>query len=455
MLRTVCVRPTLWEALLPAEALVMPAELEAVDALLDDRRFFEPFRRFFDPVFGRPSIPMETYLRLMFLKYRYRLGYETLCVEVTDSLTWLRFCRIPLGERAPHPSTLMKITTRCGSRTVEELNAHLVSIGVEAGVVDMEWLRADTTVVPADIKYPTDSGLLTKGISRIGVLVGRLQAAGLAPRTEFVDQTPQARQGAHRIGSKLRRRHDDAKAEVLAITGALADLAETTVEQAKRVLVNAWRMGERPVRRLRRMLADLGHLLDAVAQVIAQTRLRLAGDTPAAKTRRVSLHDDDARPIRKGSLATPTQFGYTGQVTDNRDGIVVDYEIEAGMPPDAPRLAPAIRRSITATGVVPTAVTADRGYGQASVDAELAELGIAHIAILRKGQPGKARQQIETEAAFVELVKWRTGAEGRIAALKRQHGWGRARLRGLEGARIWCGWGVLSHNAIKIAALSN
>jgi hypothetical protein len=36
-------------------------------------------------------------------------------------------------------------------------------------------------------------------------------------------------------------------------------------------------------------------------------------------------------------------------------GIVVDYEIEAGMPPDAPRLAPAIARAITATGVVPGA----------------------------------------------------------------------------------------------------
>ena len=60
------------------------------------------------------------------------------CAEVSDSLRWLRFCRIPLGERAPHLSTLMKITTRCGSWTVAELNAHLVAVavGVEAGVID-------------------------------------------------------------------------------------------------------------------------------------------------------------------------------------------------------------------------------------------------------------------------------------------------------------------------------
>ena len=64
----------------------MPAELVRVDRLLDDVRFFAPYREFFHATLGRPSIPIETYLRLMFLKYRYRLGFETLCREVTDSI---------------------------------------------------------------------------------------------------------------------------------------------------------------------------------------------------------------------------------------------------------------------------------------------------------------------------------------------------------------------------------
>lgn len=46
---------------------------------------------------------METYLRLMFLKHRYRLGYESLCAEVSDSISWRRFCRIDIdaGCRTP------------------------------------------------------------------------------------------------------------------------------------------------------------------------------------------------------------------------------------------------------------------------------------------------------------------------------------------------------------------
>ena len=74
MFVTVGDQPSLFESVLPAELLRLPEELGRVDALLDDPVFFEPFVPFFDPRLGRPSTPMETYLRLMFLKSRYRLG---------------------------------------------------------------------------------------------------------------------------------------------------------------------------------------------------------------------------------------------------------------------------------------------------------------------------------------------------------------------------------------------
>ena len=456
MLRTVCDQPTLWETILPPEALGIPAELAAVDQVLDDPRFFEPFRAHFDPVFGRPSIPIETYLRLMFLKYRYQLGYERLCREVQDSITWQRFCRIPLGGRAPHPTTLMKITTRCGPGVVDQLNEALLAKAVAAKVLKTTRLRADTTVVPANVKYPTDSGLLTRGIAKIAKSVRRIQTAGAATRTGFVDVTADARRYAHRIGSKLRRRTGEAKDEVLVITGKLADLAEVTAAQAKAVVRNARRSIARDggQSKLRRCIDDLAVTIQRVERVITQTSQRLAGDTPPGSTRLVSLHDPDARPIRKGSLRRLTQFGYTAQVTDNEDGVIVDWEIQIGNPPDAPRLLPAIARVKQRTGRSPEAVTADRGYGYASVDDTLKELGVDTVAIPRAGPPGRERRRIEHAAAFRDLIKWRTGSEGRIATLKRQYGWDRARLIGINGATAWCGWGILAHNSIKIANLT-
>lgn len=62
----------------------------------------------------------------MFLKFRYGLGYESLCREVADSITWRRFCRIALDGAVPHPTTLMKLNTRCGSAAVAGLNEALL-----------------------------------------------------------------------------------------------------------------------------------------------------------------------------------------------------------------------------------------------------------------------------------------------------------------------------------------
>src|SRR5207302_71184 len=139
-----------------------------------------------------------------------------------------------------------------------------------------------------------------------------------------------------------------------------------------------------------------------------QTRTRLAGEVPDGATRVVSLHDPDARPIAKGRLGRPVEFGYKAQVVDNADGVVLDHQIVAGNPPDAPMLVPAIARLIARFGRAPRAVTADRGYGQANIDTELEALGVKRVAIPRRGKPGAARQHVQRSRSFVKLVKWRT-----------------------------------------------
>jgi len=475
---TVGDQPSLFESVLPPELLRLPEELGRVDALLDDPVFFEPFVPFFDPRLGRPSTPMETYLRLMFLKFRYRLGYEALCREVSDSITWRRFCRIALDGSVPHPTTLMKLSTRCGSAAVAGLNEALLAKAAEAKVLRTNRVRADTTVVPANVAYPTDSGLLAKAIRRITVSGRRIRAAGGAVRTKLRDRSRAAGKRAHGIAAKLRSRsqlgRDQVKDGVQRITGELADLAGAAARDAQRLLDNARRALRRAevkaaelagagVRdpaagrrrgRLARAINDLSALLHATAKITEQARQRIAGTTPDGASRVVSLHDVDARPIAKGRLGKPVEFGYKGQIVDNDDGVVVDHQMHAGNPADAPQLAPAIQRIRARSGRAPRTVTADRGYGEAATDQALTELGVRTVVIPRKGRPGAARQHVEKRRAFRRTIKWRTGCEGRISTLKRGYGWDRTRLDTLEGAKTWTGQGVFTHNLTRIAALT-
>jgi IS5 family transposase len=414
----------------------------------------------------------------MFLKFRYRLGYESLCREVSDSFTWRRFCRIPLDGSVPHPTTLMKLTTRCGAAAVDGLNEALLAKATEAKVLRTTTLRADTTVVPSNVSYPTDSGLLAKAIRRIAATGKRIQAAGRATRTTVRDRSRAAGKRAHSIGFKLRSRsaagRDEALAAVRRTTGELADLAETAATDAERLLANAKHalrrarakatarkaQGEhdgaagRRRGRLARAIDDLEDLVTATRQITAQTRQRLAGQTPDGATRRVSLHDPDARPIAKGRLGKPVEFGHKTQLVEGDDGVIVDHNVERGNPADAPQLAPAVDRVRTRAGRPPRTVTADRGYGEKAVEDDLRDLGVRHVVIPRKGKPSADRRAEEHRPAFRRTIKWRTGVEGRISALKRGYGWDRTRIDSTEGAKIWVGHGVLAHNLVKISTLA-
>jgi transposase, IS5 family len=78
---------------------------------------------------------------------------------------------------------------------VEELNDALLRAAVERRVLRSRRLRVDTTVMEADVRYPTDSGLCAHAVSRLTRAVRRVQEAGLAAGTRCRDQ---ARLAEHR-----------------------------------------------------------------------------------------------------------------------------------------------------------------------------------------------------------------------------------------------------------------
>jgi IS5 family transposase len=122
----------------------------------------------------------------------------------------------------------------------------------------------------------------------------------------------------------------------------------------------------------------------------------LAGVIPDGATRRVSLHDGDARPIAKGRLGTLVEFGHKAQVIDNDDGIVLDHTVAQGNPADAPQLVPAIERVTKPTGHTPGTVTADRGYGEKRLDDALYDLGMRTVVIPRKANPASSGRHRNT-----------------------------------------------------------
>jgi transposase, IS5 family len=273
-------QPSLWEALLPDEVKRLPAELVAVDAFLDDECFIAPWWALFSKGLGRPSVPVDTLLRLLYLQHRYQLGYESLCREVADSISWRRLCRIGLDRPVPHPTTLVKLVRRAGPEVIEELNAALVAKLAQGKLLRGRKLRVDTTVVEADIDYPTDADLLEQAVRKLGGLVRRVKGRGAASRTRFRDRGRAAGRRMKRLARTLRRRTGVAMAEVDRLTGEVARIARQSLGQVQVVARNARRaLARRPGDgRLTRLLGELDETISQTQRLLAQTDQRLAGD---------------------------------------------------------------------------------------------------------------------------------------------------------------------------------
>src|SRR3954464_5507536 len=184
---------SLFDLGLPVQAAELPADLAALDELLAEPGVLAPIEASWaeDAVwFGRPTVAMDRFVRLMIVKARSGWGYETLVKEVSDSLHLRRFCRIGLWDRVPDESTVRKLVCRLGAEGGEGICAQVIAeaISPRAGArrFVVRAARIDSTVVESDIRYPTDLGLAqdaARALARDGERARALAGAG-APRVQ-------------------------------------------------------------------------------------------------------------------------------------------------------------------------------------------------------------------------------------------------------------------------------
>jgi transposase, IS5 family len=455
---------SLWDEVLPEELRRLPDDLATIDELLRNPGLFAPIEAHWQKEAeqrgrsakecGRPTIAMETYVRLMVVKHRTGWGYETLMREVSDSFHLRRFCLIALEVSVPDESTVRKLTRRLGPEVVAELSRAVIAKAQRETRFRVRAVRIDSTVVEGDVRYPTDSGLAADGVRTLAREGKRLAAKLGGTEAKVRDRSRAVGRRLRAIARTLRRRTGEAKAEVLALTGETGKLLLAAVKEARalaaeargkaRALARSRKAQAR--RRAGRILASaerLETLAERSEKVLEQIRKRLAGEP--IKDRLVSLFDPDARPIRKGKLGKPTEFGYVEQlaeVTPNTKPGARGFILPPASAPGNPgehELLPQTVAELRQLGLSPREVAFDGGFQTKASEEALAPLAPERIHISGRASPSSRRTQRR-------LARYRTGCEGRISHLKRRHGLRRSRLKGSEGERTWTGWGVFAYN---------
>ena len=265
------------------------------------------------------------------------------------------------------------------------------------------------------------------------------------------DRSRQVGRKLRALTRTIRRRSGEAKAQVLQLTEQTGELLQRSVKEARKLATLAKRRARgRGANAKRRAAEQLEEFADRCEKVASQIRQRVKGQP--ISDRLVSLADPDARPIRKGKLGKPNEFGYVSQICEVTEhtqrgerGLIIPASTRLGNPAED-TLLPDTISELTRLAITPREIALDGGFNPGPTRQALDDhaLNPERVFIAGRQQPGSKRTQRR-------LQRYRTGAEGRISHLKRGYGLDRSRLKGDQGRQIWTGWGILAYNADTLA----
>jgi len=446
MVRRAYRQRSLVEVLLPDSDKLWEPALRGIDTLLDDevltdrvadalaRRHPQSQRR------GRYGTPATVVLRMLVLKHLYDWSFEECEREVRGGLVYRAFCRID-GERVPDAKTLIRLSHLLDEAVLKDVLARLVELGRRQRVIRGRRLRVDTTVVETNIHYPTDGTLLADGVRvvtrtlrRLGQVI-RNRTRSVGRRVFAIAQRSRAMSG--RTPQVVRER---SKARMKELYRGLLRITRAVVRDARAA---GGRVSQRSEPDRKRLGERLRTTVALVEQVVSQTRARvLRGDTHYPD-KIVSVFEPHTEIIRKGKLAKPTEFGRRVKIQEAEGQFITDYTVCDRGTSDRDLWLPTLDRHIALFDHAPQLAVADGGFASRTNERAAHDRGVRHVVLPR--QPREKRSRTARAA-----LRWRTGSEGRISALKRCHGLRRCRYRGESGMQRWVGLGVIANDLLVL-----
>jgi IS5 family transposase len=314
---------------------------------------------------GRPATPAEVTLRMSVVRRLMGWSYETAYQEIKGNVKWRWFCRL-YAQPVPSDSTQQAREALIRPDTLQRLHQRLLRVAQAQGVTRGQKLRTDGTVIETNIHYPTDSRLLNDSARVLGRLLTQarklLRPQEAADKKLFRNRARQAKHLARQIGQQLRPKKGQKAPENRAqrTYHRLLKVVQTLLHQVAQVEARLRAEGSK---RALQLAESLAHYRPLVQQVIAQTTCRvLEGHAVAARDKLVSLFEPHTAIIQRGKHAPhETEFGRKLWYSEVDGGLISEYRILQGNPPEAAQWLGSLQQHQKVFGHPPELATADRG----------------------------------------------------------------------------------------------
>lgn len=399
-------------------------DYQIIDQVLENEEIIiELSKDFPDAATGRNRTPVEQTLRFLVLKHQRGLDYRTLARTIKVNLEDRWFCKVS-GNQTPCFKTLQNQISQISEKTIKAINDRIMREAVKRKLTKGKKMRVDSTVTESNIHYPTDSSLIIDGIKKITKTLTKLK---IIP------------QGYRAFKRKIRQQ-----------INIIRTIGRKNKEVREKVIKEIVKMGKTVINKVkhfkRKSITETRKILE---KIVKQTELVLQEINP--KNRIVSIYDLNARPILKGKVNKPCEFGQEVQVQED-EHFITNWEIN-NQSSDTGFFSKAIGKHKEMFHKPPNTIATDRGYWSLDNKEYAEKAGVKNIAIPKKGKLNNIEKEFQNTIQFKKAQRFRAGSEAKISLLKRKYGLGRCGYRGNAGMTRWVSSGILACNLITMARL--
>jgi len=408
-------------------------------------------------------------LRCVILMSWLRFPYREMSVRLAQCPLFQWFCGLDRMDsiKVPSKSELQRFTQLVDAATLKELNAQLIAaaarpageVGEQAlglkNEIELKTIWMDSTALKAPIHFPVDWVLLRDATRTLMLAVDLIRRHGLKHRmAEPKSFQSRMNRLCMEMGS-LRRKIDSEKGRkrVFRRMKKLMKTIQAHGQRHRDLLEEKWERTDWSAKQATRVIERIDNVLQQLPEAVKQAHARIIRKEQTANDEKIlSFYEPDANVIVRGKPEAEIEFGNSLLLAEQREGLIVDWDLHQGTAPnDSRQLRPCVERIQEAHGAqCVEAVGADRQFDGPSVRAWLEESGIYNGVCPRSP---KALENKRHAAKFQKIQRRRAQSEARIAILKNDFLGNPLQRRGFENRELQVGWSVLAHNLWLLARL--
>jgi hypothetical protein len=417
-------------------------ELFKIAKALDWVMLSDKLSEFYSPDNGRPTKPSRLKIGLLVLKHLYKLSDKDTLKTLKENIYAQYLCNISLEgtTRCLNSSTLTYFRKQIGLKGIKFIEEEVLNSLKRAKLLKNKILVCDTTVVPANINYPTDISLLEKVRAKAVGFLGTAKEFGAKAYRTYKRTAKRVFIRYQKIRHhtvKFRRKTQKqlrqfAQRNLRQLKEALSAIEGTLKKAALDPASSLHKAKENLVKETKDFLATAGEIIRQQKDIYQNLPV---------KERIVSLDKPYLRPMVRGKYPVEVEFGPKILLNLKNNFLFLEH-LSFNNVSDSHLLDLSLKGYRERFGSMPSQLAADRGFWSKE-NRQLAEnYGIKKIAIENKGKSSYLKGKPFRE----RLRRLRCSIEAKISLSKRKYGLDRTRYTMPQGEEMWVRLGLIAMN---------